>query len=363
MGVLLVSATASAEVERVRAVCRALGLADLVAVDEGAALAHLRSRRDVVIVDASHGQARAMVAAIRRDRALCDLPVFALTHDAQLASLSRVLNWGVDDALAPAPRASLEALLTLSTQSAPGDAAAVATVAFAREDQRLLRAGVLRAQGHRSLFCASYDELRWCVDDPTPQFFVVGADLLRGPAGLAAVRALDVARRPWVLVAPESEVDAWQSVCDDGTVVVSDAAPISDAALRALQVKASAARDVRTTPRLHHVSVVHYTTDAGTTPGLSFNVARDGLYVRAAAPPPRGASLQLELTPPGSHATVRLEGVVAWSKPFGGRAFASSPPGFGVAIAGGDEAQVLRWHRGYERLRVARTSGVRARAA
>jgi CheY-like chemotaxis protein len=327
---------------------------DAAVLDEGAALARLRVRREVVVLDATHRHARSLLARLRGDRDLCDLPVFALTPDARLDSLVRALNWGADEVLPRESLSTLEGLLAAATQVSPVAPTGVATVAFASDGRRLLRAGVLRALGYRSQLCASADELRFGVDDPSSQMFIVEASLLGSPAVLQELRARDPLRRPWTVVAPDADHAVWREVCDDGVVLVSDGAPLSDAVHRALQTRAAATLDLRASPRLHHESVARYTSGGVTLPGLTFNVARDGLYVRAASPPARGTPLTLELTPPGSHATVHLEGVVAWSKPFGGRAFASSPPGFGVAIAGGGEAQLLRWHRGYERLRAAR---------
>lgn len=363
MGVLCVSESATGDMQRVRAACRGLGVEDAAVLDEGAALARLRAQREVVVLDAMHRHARSLLAQLRSDRDLCDLPVFALTPDARLDSLVRALSWGADEVLPPASLSTLEGILTAATRASPREPTGVATVAFGSEGRRRLRAGALRAQGYRSLFCASVDELRFGVDDPGCQIFIAEASLLGSPAVLRELRARAPQRRPWTVVAPDIDSEAWRDACDDGVALVSEGAPLSDAVHRALQTRAAAALDLRASPRLHHESVALYTADGVTIPGLTFNIARDGLYVRAASPPHRGAALMLELTPPGSLATVHLEGVVAWSKPFGSRAFASSPPGFGVAIAGGGEAQLLRWHRGYERLRAAREAPATRAAA
>ena len=353
MGVLCVSEIATGDIQRVRAACRGLGVEDAAVLDEGAALARLRVHREVVIVDAQHRHARSLLAHLRSDRDLCDLPAFALTRDAELEGLVRPLNWGADEVITPASLSKLEGLLTLATGVTPKEPAGVATLAFASEGRRRLRAGVLRAQGYRSQFGASADELRFCLDDPSTQVFIAEASLLDSPAVLRALRARDPLRRPGAVVVSDADGEAWRDVGDEGVTLVPDGAPITDALHRALQARAATTFELRATPRLHHESVARYTADGVTVTGLVFNIARDGLYVRAAAPPARGTALMLELTPPGAHAAVHLEGVVAWSKPFGSRAFASSPPGFGVAIVGGSEAQLLRWRRGYERLRAA----------
>jgi CheY-like chemotaxis protein len=354
MGVLCVSEIATGDMQRVRAASRGLGVEDAAVLDEGAALARLRVQREVVIVDAQHRHARSLLAHLRGDRDLCDLPVFALARGADREDLVRPLSWGADEVLTPGSLSKLEGLLALATRVTPREPAGVATLAFASEGRRRLHAGVLRAQGYRSQFCASADELRFCLDDPSSQVFIAEASVLTSPAVLRALRARDPLRRPWTVVVSDADGEVWRDLCDEGTALVPDSAPISDVLHRALQVRAASCFELRATPRLHHEAVTHYTVGGVTVTGLSFNIARDGLYVRAAAPPARGTALMLELTPPGAHAAVRLEGVVAWSKPFGSRAFAASPPGFGVAIAGGGEAQLLRWRRGYERLRAAR---------
>jgi len=67
--------------------------------------------------------------------------------------------------------------------------------------------------------------------------------------------------------------------------------------------------------------------------GLTYNVSREGLYVRTVDPPPRGTNVWLELRPPGATAIVHLRAEVMWArtaKP--GSPGAMAPSGFGVRI-------------------------------
>ena len=251
-------------------------------LDEGAALARLRLQREVVIVDAHHRHARSLLAHLRGDRDLCDLPVFALTRGADLKDFVRPLSWGADKVLTPASLSKLEGLLALATRVTPREPAGVATLTFTSEGRRRLHAGVLRTQGYRGQLCASVDELRFCLDDPSSQVFVVEASRLASPAVLRALRARDPLGRPWTVVVSDADGEAWRDLSDEGTALVPDSAPISVVLHRALQVRAASSFDLRATPRLHHESVARDTADGVTVAGLSFNIARDGLYVRAA---------------------------------------------------------------------------------
>lgn len=349
-GVLFVTESPAGEQLRVHAICRSLDIDDAAVVDEGAALARLRTQREVVLLDVEHPQARSLVARVRADRDLHDLVVLALTRDLSAEGLSRPLSWGADAAMPTDALPRLSALVRAAAGPSQGEPSGAVTLGFFSQEQRLLRAGVLRAAGYRSQFCGSFDELRWCVDDPRGDLFVVEGAMLGSPAALAELQARDPARRPWAVVVPEAELGAWRGVREGVALVTADA-PLTDALHRALTVRPHPVQEIRASPRLHYASAMRYTLDGLTAHALSFNIARDGLYVRTPTPPARGAVVALELTPPGSLATVRVEGAVAWSKPFGSRAFASSPAGFGVAITGGDEGQLLRWRRGYERLR------------
>jgi hypothetical protein len=81
--------------------------------------------------------------------------------------------------------------------------------------------------------------------------------------------------------------------------------------------------------------------------GYTFNLSAGGVYVRTLAPLPRGAEAWLELAPPRADRRVRLEGMVAWSRPFGPNDVATVPAGFGLQITGGSLADLERFTRGY----------------
>jgi hypothetical protein len=83
--------------------------------------------------------------------------------------------------------------------------------------------------------------------------------------------------------------------------------------------------------------------------GFSYNVSQSGIYIRTLAPPEDNETW-LELCPPRSERHVRLVGKVAWRRRFGYNDNATVPPGFGVSIVDGAQADLEAWRAGYATL-------------
>jgi DNA-binding response OmpR family regulator len=94
----------------------------------------------------------------------------------------------------------------------------------------------------------------------------------------------------------------------------------------------------RSSPRLLCATLVGFRREGGRWEyGLSHNLSQSGMYVRTIAPPPPGAALDLEFTPPGMTNPISCRGQVAWRKDFGQRALRTAPTGMGIKLLEPDE--------------------------
>jgi hypothetical protein len=67
--------------------------------------------------------------------------------------------------------------------------------------------------------------------------------------------------------------------------------------------------------------------------GLTYNVSREGLYVRTFDVPSNKGIAWLELRPPGSSKAVHLRGDIMWTRTLATGARGAAPPGFGIRLA------------------------------
>ncbi len=86
--------------------------------------------------------------------------------------------------------------------------------------------------------------------------------------------------------------------------------------------------------------------------GLTYNLSREGMFVRTLDPPPPGQGLWVELRPPGHGRVVHLRAQLVWTKSLGGQGGAA-PPGFGLRFE--QEAcppeDLRAYQEAYDRLR------------
>jgi Tfp pilus assembly protein PilZ len=90
--------------------------------------------------------------------------------------------------------------------------------------------------------------------------------------------------------------------------------------------------------------------------GVVLNLSQGGLFVQTSAAPGRGASVALELNPPGAEATIPLQAEVVWRRVVPQQLRASAQGGMGMKIVCADEnyyGALSEW------MRVAMDPGVR----
>jgi len=341
-----------ANVQRLQQACAAQGIEETTVSSWRTALARLQASPSPLLVDASVHDAPDLVAQMHADRALATLPIAALVDDARADQLIRPFRWGVEEALRTDELSRLRPLVdALAAPVERAEPQGAALVAFASPTDRRMRARSLLQAGFSVRFVSSAEELPWCFDDGDFKLIIAESALLGDPDNFRRLRAIDPRRRAWVVVAPTVEVSRWSRGCRDANaVVLSRDAPPDNALYAGHGILRAQDAELRASPRVLHAGVVRYSVEGRTetSHGISFNISREGVYVRAIAPPPRGTRLWIEVAPPGDPLCVHLEAVVAWSRPYGSTRFLSSPPGFGAAFTDGTVASKSRWALGYE---------------
>jgi hypothetical protein len=228
-------------------------------------------------------------------------------------------------------------------------------VAFADPDERRMRARPLRSVGFEVLFAADPDELVGALALSEVCAVLSDAGLFRAtPArDVLALQAADPSRRPWVLTTATPEVPGLlRELLSARASVVGRNAPPEDALFLLNDLLRTHDTDGRESPRLLHATVARFRAAGGqrVRHGVTYNVSKEGVFVRTVLPPARGSLVWLELRPHGDDAMVHLECQVVWTRPFGASLGASAPAGFGVHVEGVTPRDRERWLAGYRRV-------------
>jgi hypothetical protein len=72
--------------------------------------------------------------------------------------------------------------------------------------------------------------------------------------------------------------------------------------------------------------------EASASIGLTYNISREGMYVRSFDVPPQSSRLWIELCAPGTRQVCHLRGRMMWSRTLSTGARGAVPPGFGVRL-------------------------------
>ncbi len=229
---------------------------------------------------------------------------------------------------------------------------------------RRLLGRVLRMAGFAVDFAAGLDEaLQLAARRQDASLMVLGAALgeaggedLRAP--LRALReAMGAPELPAVLLCERGEQLARcrRALTDEPAVAtVARRGPADDLLFVANELLRPGVRELRASDRLLHGTLCAF-RPAGVFEhgyGLTYNISREGLFVRTLDPPPPGQGLWIELRPPGHGQVVHLRARLVWTRSLGGQGGAA-PPGFGLRFE--EEAcpqeDLRAYRRAYEQLR------------
>lgn len=348
MDTLLVLAALSAEEERVLTAIATSSDLKLVACSKvEAAIAWLTAHEPRVLVfKASMPGADRFCHSVRSKTSLATAPLIALTDDASDPAVEKLYALGVDDVLLERfGPGFVTRLRTLPDRMAEPPKRGVAVVAEPDRDRCNVVARVLGNAGYEVKTAVDPISLAYYVQQHKPRLVIASVEL-----GVPRQLVSDARRRgyaaPWIATARRRDfhhhaegLAGLEKVC----VVAATSAPeiILFAANELLRGEEPPARSEER--HLYGTSVLFRTPgDELDELGFSYNVSSRGLFVRTLATP-EADQVWLELRPPRSRRRVRLEGRVAWRRPYVPTAAPTGPPGFGVELTAGLSGDLPHW--------------------
>lgn len=301
-----------------------------------------------VFVDGATQGMGAFVRMLRGQARLFSVPVFATVANVADQLFAEAHAFGVDDVLSDRDMGAFTrraAVLTdFDANARPQTNQGVALIAHADPVLRQLYGRILRQAGFDPCFAATSDELLSAVvREPKPRVVVLAHDLSIDTMSLikeARIRA----QAPYLSCAivghgPEMRDVEAQLESQEAIDALSSLAPpdnllfVVNELLRREYLRGKGA-DQRASTRLLFGTLCAFRTagEIRSVYGFSYNLSREGLYVKTYDPPAKDTELWLELRPPMELTGVHLRGRVMWARRPDPSAAAAAPPGFGLQI-------------------------------
>ncbi|HJL16548.1 MAG TPA: PilZ domain-containing protein [Sandaracinaceae bacterium LLY-WYZ-13_1] len=318
------------------------------AVEDGDRARHVLSDPSMppphlVLVDAAMIELEPLMAWIRGQGRLFGAMVVAVVPAPSDHAFSEVVAAGCDDVVLQGDLGALTrraaVLHDYDATARPPATQGKAIVAHPSVHRRRVLGRTLRLAGFDVAFAEREEEVeRHCEDDATPAL-VVAAESLPPSGGLRAVIAArqtsGQASLPSVVVGTERELREMGPTDELNRVaVVDEQAPPDNLLFVANELLRPGVRNLRASQRVLWDALCAFRPAGQLHPvlGLTYNLSREGLYVRTLDPPPRGSDLWFELRPPESGEAVHLRGTVVWVRSVQNGPGGAAPPGFGVRI-------------------------------
>ena len=193
---------------------------------------------------------------------------------------------------------------------------------------------VLRQAGFDLSFAASVNEALKVAERSPPKVLVV-SDALPPNGGRHALSCLS---RDWVGPMPAVLLTTGRqsgSLSQHNWPVVPEEAPPDDLLFVVNELlRPRELLESRASRRLLHATRCAFRSagDMEASCGLTYNISREGIYVRTFDVPANKGPVWLELRPPGSSRACHLRGDVMWTRAMATGARGAAPAGFGVRL-------------------------------
>jgi DNA-binding response OmpR family regulator len=352
---LLALAKVEGELRRMLGVFATANQYDLVVMsDTNQALTWLDHHDpDVIVFDESVPRAEKTCHKARAKKTLFGVPIIAISADVTDVFVSKLFTIGADDVVPPSAAgallARLKALPPPGSLKPPPDRgrAVVADAERSRSDvisRVLANAGydVRQAHDRRVVeYYASHAEVR---------LFVLSSELIPPRTAIEQSRQ-GGGSAAWVVLSPKRDLETLVEGLEnlERVAVTSAHTPPEDVLFLSNELMSGQGGALRQSERVLYGTVVAFRAAGGELDdvGFCYNISRNGVYVRTLAAP-EGETVWIELRPPRAKARVRLQGRIAWRRPFGRIAGATAPPGFGVELVDGLGEGLKEWKAAYE---------------
>jgi len=321
-----------------------------------------------VFVDGGLPDVGGFVRALRSRAELFAVPVFATVTNVADQPFAAAHACGVDDVVpdrdmgAFTRRAAVLALF--DPRHRPTVSQGIALIAHADANERQLYGRILRQAGFDPAFASDRAGLLSATTrTPAPRIVVLADNLADDLLDLVSDARAGARSRflPHVIVGHGAKMREVEASTDrvEGLVALSSLAPpdsllfVVNELLRREFVREKG-HDQRVSVR-HLFGTLCAFRAAGeirSVFGFSYNLSREGLYVKTYDPPLKDAELWLELRPPHAHVGVHVRGRVMFSRKPDPTAAASAPPGFGLRIDADacPPGDLTRYREAYEEL-------------
>ncbi len=354
---LLILARLEAERKRKLGVIATADEMELVTLEDAPAALTWLERHDprVVVFDPTLPKVEKVCQKLRGKKQLAGVPLLALSPDIDDPFVAKLYGMGADDVLPSSAWASLVERIRavpVAESLRPPPARGRAIVADPDHGRCDVIGRVLMNAGYDVRLALDERALEYYSQQKDIQLVVANADL-----GSPVALAQSSRKRPdppvWIITSQRRELaeltDATSGL--EKVAVIGAYAPPENLLFTANELAADHRDSGRSSDRVLFGTLVWFRAAGADEDdiGFSYNISRDGLYVRSLAPPEADV-LWLEIRPPRSKTRARLEGRVVWRQRFGPGASASGPAGFGVQISGGLGDAIATWHESYEAL-------------
>jgi DNA-binding response OmpR family regulator len=286
------------------------------------------------------------------------LPMIALSREIGDLCFSDAFSWGADDVLPlHGTRPLLTRLRTLPRESAPvpGSVRGTALIAESDKTRRTVVGRVLRNAGYSVMFAVTKEDAAQFAQQEGIALAVLNAELADDFLETITRARSAGSKANFIVCASPRELKAVRATLEGsvGVAVIDAFAPPENVLFASNELKGGAVNN-RRSPRILYGTTVAF-RGAGREKddyGFTYNISEGGLYVRTLAPPEED-EVWIEMAPPRSERRVRLVGKVAWRRRFNHNENATVPPGFGLSIVDGAQADVQTWNDAYRAISAA----------
>jgi CheY-like chemotaxis protein len=314
-----------------------------------------RNQPRLVVFDTALPKADKLCAKVRSKKALALVPIIGIAAEINDALAPKLYGMGADDLIPPAFGSALMARLRAMPKEAslhPPPDRGKAVVADADKTRGDVFGRVLANAGYDVKFALDELSLKFYAQQTDIKVVVANGEI--GDPGALITQARQAgSKAAWIVTAQRRDLESFAAKLAPlaSTRVMGLGAPPENVLFTSNELLSAGTRPARHSPRLLYATTVLF-RDSGADLdelGSTYNVSAGGLYVRTMAPAPN-VPVWLELRPPRSKQWVRLEGRVAWQRPFHQAAGATVPPGFGVELTAGLGSALAAWREGYAAL-------------
>jgi len=286
------------------------------------------------------------------------LPIIALSPEIGDLYFSDAFSWGADDVLPlNSTRPLLTRLRTLPREagSLPASTRGTALIAESDKTRRTVVGRVLRNAGYSVTFAVTKEDAALFAQREEVALAVLNAELADDYAATISLARSAGSTANFIVCAHPRDLKAIRAALEGspGVSVIDAFAPPENVLFASNDLKGGAINNRRSARILYGTTVAF--RGAGRDKddyGFSYNISEGGLYVRTLAPPEED-EVWIEMAPPRSERRVRLVGKVAWRRRFNHNENATVPPGFGLSIVDGAQADLQTWYDAYRTISAA----------